>query len=178
MDGAEQDVVAYMTFPKQHWAKLHSTNPIGRLNGDIKPRPEVVGIFPNDHAILRRVGAFLLEQNDEWAVQRSRYMTLETIATMSDDPLISLPSTKPTLIRPSGRSRGRLSYTTSWDTIRFRRSGQLCCASCGSRRGCIIGEALSHHGSGQPLPRPEIPPNLTIGFIVLPDLLSSNAFAS
>ncbi|NRF10339.1 IS256 family transposase [Agrobacterium pusense] len=93
MDSAEQDVLAYMTFPKQHWAKLHSTNPIERLNGEIKRRTEVVGIFPNDDAIVRLVGALLLEQNDEWAVQRSRYMTLETIATMSDDPLISLPAT-------------------------------------------------------------------------------------
>ncbi|WP_252094029.1 IS256 family transposase, partial [Rhizobium skierniewicense] len=90
MDSAEQDVLAYMTFPKQHWAKLHSTHPIERLNGEIKRRTEVVGIFPNDEAIVRLVGALLLEQNDEWAVQRSRYMTLETIATMSDDPLISL----------------------------------------------------------------------------------------
>jgi putative transposase len=92
MDSAEQDVLAYMTFPKAHWAKLHSTNPIERLNGEIKRRTEVVGIFPNDDAIVRLVGALLLEQNDEWAVQRSRYMTLETIATMSDDPLISLPA--------------------------------------------------------------------------------------
>ncbi len=92
MDSAEQDVLAYMAFPRQHWAKLHSTNPIERLNGEIKRRTEVVGIFPNDDAIVRLVGALLLEQNDEWAVQRSRYMTLETIATMSDDPLISLPA--------------------------------------------------------------------------------------
>ena len=92
MDSAEQDVLAYMTFPRQHWTKLHSTNPIERLNGEIKRRTEVVGIFPNDDAIVRLVGALLLEQNDEWAVQRSRYMTLETIATMSDDPLISLPA--------------------------------------------------------------------------------------
>ena len=92
MDNAEQDVLAYMTFPRAHWTKLHSTNPIERLNGEIKRRTEVVGIFPNDDAIVRLVGALLLEQNDEWAVQRSRYMTLETIATMSDDPLISLPA--------------------------------------------------------------------------------------
>lgn len=92
MDTAEEDVLAYMTFPRQHWTKLHSTNPIERLNGEIKRRTEVVGIFPNDGAIVRLVGALLLEQNDEWAVQRSRYMTLETIATMSDDPLISLPA--------------------------------------------------------------------------------------
>lgn len=93
MDNAGEDVLAYMTSPRQHWTKLHSTNPIGRLNGEIKRRTEVVGIFPNDDAIVSLVGALLLEQNDEWAVQRSRYMTLETIASMSDDPLVSLPDT-------------------------------------------------------------------------------------
>jgi transposase-like protein len=92
MDDAEHDVLAYMTFPKQHWAKLHSTNPIERLNGEIKRRTEIVGIFPNEDAIIRLVGALLLEQNDEWAVQRSRYMTLETIGQMSDDPIICLPA--------------------------------------------------------------------------------------
>ena len=91
MDDAEPDVLAYMTFPKEHRAKLHSTNPIERLNGEIKRRTEVVGIFPNEAAITRLVGAILLEQNDEWAVQRSRYMTLETMAPLSDDPKISLP---------------------------------------------------------------------------------------
>ncbi|AWI59574.1 Transposase for insertion sequence element IS1081 [Sinorhizobium fredii HH103] len=92
MDDAEEDVLAYMTFPKEHHAKLHSTNPIERLNGEIKRRTEVVGIFPNDDAIVRLVGAILLEQNDEWAVPRARYMTLETISQKSDDPLISLPA--------------------------------------------------------------------------------------
>src|SRR5262245_39472056 len=92
MDDAEHDVLAYMSFPKEHRTKLHSTNPIERLNGEIKRRTEVVGIFPNDDAIVRLVGALLLEHNDEWAVQRARYMTLETISQMSDDPLISLPA--------------------------------------------------------------------------------------
>ncbi|WP_376743597.1 IS256 family transposase [Ensifer canadensis] len=92
MDEAEHDVLAYMSFPRQHWAKLHSTNPIERLNSEIKRRTDVVGIFPNDDAIVRLVGALLLEANDEWAVQRARYMTLETISQMSDDPLISLPA--------------------------------------------------------------------------------------
>ena len=71
------------------------TNPIERLNGEIKRRTDVVGIFPNDEAIVRLVGALLLEQNDEWAVQRARYMTLETIAPMSDAPVISLPVMAP-----------------------------------------------------------------------------------
>ena len=91
MDEAETDVLAYMTFPPAHRAKLHSTNPIERLNGEIKRRTEVVGIFPNEDAITRLIGAILLEQNDEWAVQRARYMTLETVVPMSDDPLTSLP---------------------------------------------------------------------------------------
>ena len=83
MDDAEPDVLACMTFPKEHRAKLHSTNPIERLNGEIKRRTDVVGIFPNDAAITCLVGALLLEQNDEWAVQRARYMTLETTAPLS-----------------------------------------------------------------------------------------------
>jgi transposase-like protein len=92
MDEAETDVLANMGFPAQHRAKIHSTNPLERLNSEIKRRSEVVGIFPNEDAVIRLIGALLLEQNDEWAVQRARYMTLETIAPLSDDPLVSLPA--------------------------------------------------------------------------------------
>ena len=92
LDQAEQDVLAYMTFPKEHRAKIHSTNPLERLNGEIKRRTDVVGIFPNEAAIRRLVGAILLEQNDEWAVQRARYMTLETMAPLSDDLHLALPA--------------------------------------------------------------------------------------
>jgi putative transposase len=91
MDEAETDVLAYTTFPLQHRAKLHSTNPLERLNGEIKRRTEVVGIFPNEAAIARLVGAILLEQNDEWAVQRACHMTLETMTSLGDAPLVSLP---------------------------------------------------------------------------------------
>jgi putative transposase len=92
MDSAEDDVLAYMSFPAQHRVKLHSTNPLERLNGEIKRRTEVVGIFPNEDAITRLVGAILLEQNDEWAVQRARYITLESVAQLSDDPVVTLPA--------------------------------------------------------------------------------------
>jgi putative transposase len=84
MDEGEDDVLAHMAFPKDHWQQLHSTNPLERLNGEIKRRTDVVAIFPNENAIVRLIGALLLEQNDEWAVQR-RYMTLETLEPLSDD---------------------------------------------------------------------------------------------
>lgn len=91
MDGAEYDVLAFMDFPKEHRAKIHSTNVLERLNGEVKRRADVVGIFPNDNAITRLVGAILLEQNDEYAIQ-NRYMSLESLATMSENPPIRLPA--------------------------------------------------------------------------------------
>ena len=80
-----------MSFPPTHRAKLHSVNPLERLNGEIKRRADVVGIFPSEAAIVRLIGALLLEQNDEWAVQRARYMTLKTLAPLGDSADVSLP---------------------------------------------------------------------------------------
>src|ERR671938_1098903 len=91
MDASREDVLAYMSFPREHWAQIASTNPLERLNGEVKRRSDVVGIFPNDRAVLRLVGALMLEQNDEWAVSR-RYMSLESLSALSDDPVLRLPA--------------------------------------------------------------------------------------
>ena len=81
MDESEHDVLAYMTFPGQHRTKLHSTNPLERLNKEVKRRADVVGIFPNEASIIRLIGAVLLEQNDEWQLQH-RYMQVEAMAEL------------------------------------------------------------------------------------------------
>jgi transposase-like protein len=86
MDDSEHDVLAYMTFPFQHRTKLHSTNPLERLNKEVKRRADVGGIFPNEASITRLIGAVLLEQNDEWLIQH-RYMQIEGMAELAP-PLI------------------------------------------------------------------------------------------
>lgn len=91
MDDAESDVLAFMGFPKSHRAQIHSTNPLERLNAEIKRRTNVVGIFPNDAAITRLVGALLLEQNDEWQLQR-RYLPLEGLKALADNQTARLPA--------------------------------------------------------------------------------------
>ena len=84
MDTAETEVLAFMSFPKAHRTQIHSTNPLERLNAEIKRRTNVVGIFPNEAAVVRLVGALLLEQNDEWQLQR-RYMQLEGLQSLSNN---------------------------------------------------------------------------------------------
>src|SRR3984957_16827639 len=84
LDEAENDVLAFTSFPRAHRKQLASTNPLERLNAEVKRRTDVVGIFPNDAAITRLVGALLLEQNDEWQLQR-RYLSLEGLGTVSDN---------------------------------------------------------------------------------------------
>ncbi len=92
MDESETDVLAYMAFPAQHRTKLHSTNPIERLNKEVKRRADVVGIFPNEASITRLIGAVLFEQNDEWQTQH-RYMQIEAFSQIDaaqTDPILSI----------------------------------------------------------------------------------------
>jgi putative transposase len=92
MDESEADVLAYMAFPAQHRTKLHSTNPLERLNKEVKRRADVVGIFPNEESIIRLIGAVLFEQNDDWQGQH-RYMQVEAFSLIDSaqiDPLLSI----------------------------------------------------------------------------------------
>jgi putative transposase len=91
MDASREDVLTYMDYPKEHWPQIASTNPLERVNKEIKRRADVVGIFPNDDAIIRLVGALMLEQSDEWAVSR-RYFSLESLARLADTQPTQLPA--------------------------------------------------------------------------------------
>ena len=91
MDASRDDVLAYMSFPREHWAQIASTNPLERVNREVKRRADVIGIFPNDDAVIRLVGALMLETNDEWTVAR-RYMSLETLARVTDNSNVRLPA--------------------------------------------------------------------------------------
>jgi transposase-like protein len=91
---AEDDVLAYLTFPKEHWTRLYSTNVLERLNREVKRRTDVVQVFPNDQAALRLAGAVLLETADEWAVER-RYFSQASMQRLTD------PAALPTLTAPA-----------------------------------------------------------------------------
>ena len=84
LEAAEDDLLAFYAFPPEHWSKLRSTNPLERVNREIGRRSDVIGIFPNDAALIRLAGALLLEQNDEWLVGR-RYLSHESLSLVLTD---------------------------------------------------------------------------------------------
>jgi putative transposase len=90
LEAAEEDLIAFYAFPAEHWTKVRSTNPLERVNKEIGRRTDVVGIFPNDQAVIRLAGALLSEQNDEWLVQR-RYLSVESMALICADPATPEP---------------------------------------------------------------------------------------
>jgi putative transposase len=89
--GAEIDVLAYMSSPKAHRTQIHTTNPLERLNAEIKRRTDVVGIVPNSAAVTRLVGALLVEQNGYWQLQQ-RYMQFEGLQSLNNNQLTRLSS--------------------------------------------------------------------------------------
>ena len=131
MDAAELDVPAYMAFTQAHRAKLHSTHPIERLNGEIKRRTNVVGIVLNEDTFIRLIDAILLKLNDEWTVMRASYVGSKAIAPMGDDALVKLPTMAARRTRPA---RSKSATTTSLlhnraghDRTIHRRPGSSCC---------------------------------------------------
>jgi len=97
LDAARDDVLAFSTFPEAHWRKIWSTNPLERLNAEIKRRTRVVGIFPNDAAVLRLVTAVVAETHDEWQVAERRYLAEGTMARLYD----ITPTIEPTEVMPA-----------------------------------------------------------------------------
>jgi putative transposase len=99
LDSARDDVLAFAAFPEAHWRKIWSTNPLERVNGEIKRRTRVVGIFPNDAAVLRLVSAVVAETHDEWQDTERRYLAEHTMALIYEAPVKPLDTKEVTPAR-------------------------------------------------------------------------------
>ena len=81
---AETDILAYKSFPKEHWRRIHSTNLVERLNKEIKRRTKVVGVFPDQPAVIRLVGTLLIEIDDDWRATQRRYFSSDSMQLLID----------------------------------------------------------------------------------------------
>jgi transposase-like protein len=175
MDDAENDVLAFMTFPRARWTQIYSTNPLERLNAEIKRRTNLVGIFPNDASITRLVGAMMLEQNDEWSLNR-RYMQLEGLQTLSDTVPTRLSAVARRVPRVSACPGCGLTPCTGtrplqdaeaggverWQPCKVAaiRYGAEALHALDTNRGSVYSRALVIANGGRPSPRSAPPPSV------------------
>jgi putative transposase len=96
---AQDDILAYMAFPKAHWTRIYSTNPLERLNREVKRRADVVGVFPDVPSVIRLVGALLMEVDDEWQISR-RYFSQESMRKLDEPETLVDPSPAPLRLPP------------------------------------------------------------------------------
>jgi putative transposase len=96
---AENDILAYMTFPKEHWKRIYSNNVLERLNKEVKHRTNVVGIFPDESSVIRLIGAILQEQSDEWQIPK-RYFSLESMRKLFEPQLLMMTEAMPFTLAP------------------------------------------------------------------------------
>jgi transposase-like protein len=99
LERAEDDILAYMAFPQKHWTRIYSTNPLERLNKEVKRRTKVVGVFPDQPSVIRLVGSILMETDDEWQAAERRYFSLETMRELTH-PEVLLKGLGPLRLAP------------------------------------------------------------------------------
>jgi Transposase, Mutator family len=130
LEEAEEDLLAFYSFPADHWAKLRSINPLERVNRETGRRTDVVGIFPNDRSLIRLAASIIIEQNDEWLVGR-RYLSAHSLEAVLDREKKSQTERRPeSSPRPEQPMILPTSYTTSWDLTAASAGGPL---DCGAR---------------------------------------------